>query len=274
MNIANITRTLIQKNSEPKQFLTATMMPEEPGETIVKDLKEEKKTFRALINAYNVVDRHLDLIEEGTFVDAAGENPAVVLLWQHRDDQFPVGVIKSITETPVGPVMEFFFADTHEGATLEHLVLIGAVKAVSVGFIGKEYAIYHDDASDTSWQTLVKAELLEVSLVNIPANPGAVILNVEEDLIETKDVEIEETVTDPVYTISSIIDVEGETHLEVLKDGEPAGMFSLLEIVEETVQVEPEYTVEDDTGPAGEELPEDVIDFLRVNGHPDFQENE
>jgi HK97 family phage prohead protease len=87
----------------------------------------------------------------------------------HNYSQFPIG---KVTNIKVNENKLTFKAIFSEATTLAReaaqLVEEGILKAFSVGFIPREY-----DAKNPS--VITKAELLEISLVSIPANPEAII---------------------------------------------------------------------------------------------------
>lgn len=106
-------------------------------------------------------------------------------------------------------------------------LLFGSLKAVSVGFlpIGKGSWGKGEEALDGSNPTYYYAgqELLEVSVVNIPANPNALRKGLEEALDEemrSLRAEAEETKVDPVEPEAPVdpVDPEKEAAVQEMKD--------------------------------------------------------
>lgn len=86
-----------------------------------------------------------------------------ILLWGHDHRQMPIGLAKNIRREKNGITFEpEFHEETDVARTVKKLW--GTVfKAVSIGFIPKE-------REGNVW---TKTELLEISVVNVPANPNA-----------------------------------------------------------------------------------------------------
>lgn len=127
-------------------------------------------------------DRMGDIIEVDGWDTALWEkNP--VILWGHDHGTPPIGrgigVRKLGRPRQLQIDVQFAAKDVHPLAgTVEGLVKDGFIKAVSVGFIP------HDsepiDKEDDSWfapRRYTKQELIELSVVSVPANPRALIVN-------------------------------------------------------------------------------------------------
>lgn len=113
-------------------------------------------------------DRDNDCVmQDGWVLDAFMSNP--VALWAHSHRDLPVGKAVScgIENGSLVGVIEFA---THEFAeTVYQLVKGGFLKAVSVGFRALEYAINEERRGID----FLKQELLEISIVPVPANAEA-----------------------------------------------------------------------------------------------------
>jgi len=123
-------------------------------------------------------DQHGDLIAPGAFAQslakhaAAGTRPA--LLWQH-DQTNPVGVWNSFEEDSVGLLgLGRLTMDVPQAKAAHALAKDGAL-ALSIG-----YTIPPGGAELVNGARLLKQiDLVEVSLVGIPANPSARITSVK-----------------------------------------------------------------------------------------------
>ncbi len=115
------------------------------------------------------LDRDSDrLFPEGADLTAFRKNP--VLLWGHDYRELPIGKIQRInTEPGRGLRAEWTWLEQDDRADrVRNAWNQGVVRAASVGFIPKQQVPNEYGGTDvTGW------ELLEVSLVAIPANPYA-----------------------------------------------------------------------------------------------------
>lgn len=127
--------------------------------------KEEK----IAIASTDVVDRHGERInQEGWDLKNFKKNP--VMLWAHDHKEIAVGVCKNIQIQRSGgsPRLVFtpeFHDKTDKAKALKALFEEGWLNSFSVGFIPKEF--------DGKENMYTKQELLEISAVNVPANPDA-----------------------------------------------------------------------------------------------------
>lgn len=130
---------------------------------------EIEKTDKGLLAVAStaVEDRHGEVVSvEGWDLKSFKKNP--VLLWAHDHYSPAIGVAKNIKVEGVGKkarlIFEPVFHDlTEQARALKSMVEEGIINSFSVGFrpIEMEENVY------------IKQELLEVSLVNVPANPDA-----------------------------------------------------------------------------------------------------
>jgi HK97 family phage prohead protease len=116
-------------------------------------------------------DRDNDVIElDGWQFDNYLKNP--VVLWAHRYDEPAVGKTLELKKEGNGIKAKVEFATAEENPFAEQLYRLyknGFMSAVSVGFIPLEY-----DNSEGGYH-FKKQELLEFSLVPVPANPEALV---------------------------------------------------------------------------------------------------
>ncbi len=139
--------------------------------------KAGEKTYKFLASTSSI-DRQGDSIDQsGWELENFKMNP--VGLWAHRYDELPVAKVVDIKITKLGLEADFVFADHQKAQDVEKLVEDGVLNAVSVGFIPKE----------RNGNVITRAELLEISIVPVPANQDAILLS--KDISETikKDVE-------------------------------------------------------------------------------------
>ena len=132
---------------------------------------ENTYTFLASTNA---IDRQGDSIDQkGWDLTNFKTNPVVV--WAHDYSELPIGKVLSITVTDKGLEAEFEFTPENgnpKGQQVKNLVDNGFLNAVSVGFIPKTRA----------GNIITGAELLEISVVPVPANQEAIRLAIQKGL--------------------------------------------------------------------------------------------
>jgi uncharacterized protein len=111
-------------------------------------------------------DRMGDEIAPGAFKGASAPLP---MLWSH-DPSSPVGAWDSVRETSKGLEVKgrLLIDDVPKAKEARALVQAGAVRGLSIGFVTK------NSASRKGGGRVIKAlELVEISLVTVPAHPGA-----------------------------------------------------------------------------------------------------
>lgn len=123
-------------------------------------------------------DRYGDTIDQAGWETAAFEaNP--VLLWAHSHSTPPVGKVGALVKDG-GPLRatacEFTPAEMHPfGAQVGEMVKNGFLNTVSVGFLPIEWEERYDEGGRFLGYHFKRQELLEISVVPVPANPQALI---------------------------------------------------------------------------------------------------
>lgn len=145
------------------------------------------KTYCFVISTATV-DRSGDSISvSGWDLKAYRRNPTV--LFAHDASSWPVGRATKIAAERDRLVAEVQFADTFEGRKAQHLVETGHLKATSVGFVPRAFEYPKDDPDRVrqGGVNFTKQELLEFSIVPVPANPDCLIcMSAEEERQERK----------------------------------------------------------------------------------------
>jgi len=121
-------------------------------------------------------DRYGDVIRaDGWDLSAFKRNP--VFLWAHQDKQTPIGRVDSIGVKGKQLIasVSFLTADENDYADkCWRLVQAGVLQAVSVGFIPtKPPNVRQTSDGEIIGYEFIAQELLELSLVSVPANPNA-----------------------------------------------------------------------------------------------------
>jgi HK97 family phage major capsid protein/HK97 family phage prohead protease len=142
----------------------------------VRSVDEDARVIRGIATTPSP-DRMGDVVEP---LGVSFKNP-MPLLWQHNHNQ-PVGTVKFDKPTKDGITFEASVAKIDEAGTLKdrvdeawQSVKAGLVSAVSIGFRSLEHAVMKDGG----WR-FIKSEVLELSLVTIPANSDATITAIKK----------------------------------------------------------------------------------------------
>jgi HK97 family phage prohead protease len=183
----------------------------------VKDVSEETREIVA-IGSQQKADRDGDIIKvDGIDIRNYKKNP--VVLWSHNHSDPPIGRASKIWKDGKKLMFKIQYADpeTYSFAdTIYKLTKNGYINAFSIGFVPN-----WDDAipnEKTGGYTFNKSELLEVSAVNIPANPVALVESrsikkaLEDEVID--DAEYNEM---KIYLEELIIDKEEQDDLEEIE---------------------------------------------------------
>lgn len=120
-------------------------------------------------------DSYGDVVAKGAFLDSLTKRPNVRLLWQH-DMGEPIGKVISLTEDDHGLFGRWSLVPTDAGTKAHKLLQAGLVDSLSIGFMADD-ADYREDGV----RVLKAVELVEVSIVTIPANTNAVITAFKAD---------------------------------------------------------------------------------------------
>ena len=149
---------------------------------VIRAAGERRKHF---IISTPRVDRENDSISVSGWELAAHERNPVVL-WSHDWDAPPIGrtVEIGIEDDQLQAVVEFVPADVPVVGDLAEMAWrlcdAGFLSAASVGFRPLEFAVAKDRVTEEDWYppvNFLRHELVEWSLVTIPANPETTILS-------------------------------------------------------------------------------------------------
>lgn len=186
------------------------------GDSLVKLMKAppsfnaEQRTARFVMSAEDP-DRYGDVVvQEGLNVEEFSKNPIGLLF--HGSRNFPIGTWSDIekklggrprrTEGTLNFLPE---GELDESDKAVALVRNGVMRAVSIGFMPTDAEFIRDD--DDNWTGGIKfnaGDLLECSLVNVPAHPRALAKAFGNDRQMLKEV-IEETLDNWALTSGGLI---------------------------------------------------------------------
>ncbi len=126
------------------------------------------------------VDSYGDIIQAGAFMDSLrGRKPK--MLYQHRMED-PIGVWDEYKEDQKGLYMKGRIATkSTKGRDAYELVKAGAIDGLSIGYITRDYDM------DGNNRRLKSVDLIETSLVTMPANSEAIVTSVKN--ADVRDIE-------------------------------------------------------------------------------------
>lgn len=132
--------------------------------------KADDGSFIAVAST-NSVDRHGEVVDNnGWDLKAFKKNP--VILWGHDHNEPAIGVSKKTWVEGTGKKAKLMIQPllhdvTEKARAVKELVSMGVIKTLSVGF---------KPLDSPDGVTFTKNELLEVSMVNVPANADAMMM--------------------------------------------------------------------------------------------------
>lgn len=144
---------------------------------------------------FNNVDSYGDIIVPGAFKNAVayakrtGDYPAMMI--QHGTEGYtPVGVFTKMVEDEKGLYVEGKLADTERGReyyTLMKMEPHPAIKGMSIGYFTKKAEYPTEDNKKSfpkgCYRKILDVELVEISLVTVPANKKATVTGVKSEFI-------------------------------------------------------------------------------------------
>lgn len=164
-----------------KQALPADVVLHKQMSSVVQPMADRQLRF---VISTAGIDRDGDVIDQdGWELINYRANP--VVLWAHDASHMPLAkaVEIDVIEGKLCATVEFVPADVpHVGEKAEaalRLYKLGFMSAVSVGFRPLEFEVAKDRADEDDWFppfNFKRQELMEFSLVTVPANPEALIL--------------------------------------------------------------------------------------------------
>jgi HK97 family phage prohead protease len=158
-----------------KSFLAITL-----GQTPGKTYDPESKLIISGIANANIIDRMDEVLDpRGLDITNYIKNPQILA---HHCYWIPIGQAISIEAGDDGVKFSGWIGDpkaaplTDMQKEIRHLIAQGILKTVSVGFIPHKIkeAELHDDGIILSPITILSWELLEISVVAVPANQGSI----------------------------------------------------------------------------------------------------
>ena len=163
----------------------------------IKTSDEDKREIEA-IGSFEKADRDGDVIKiDGIDLKSYKKNP--VFLWSHDSYSPPIGKANKVWKDGKKLLFKLKYAEAEDNPfadTIYRMTKAGYIKSFSIGFAPDwKEAIFNEKNNGYDFN---KVELLELSAVNVPANPLA--------LVQSKD--IQKAITDKVVTKDEVNELE------------------------------------------------------------------
>lgn len=135
---------------------------------------EDDGSFSGYGSVFGNEDSYGEVVAPGAFAESLAEIAAkgrpVPVLWQHRSDQ-PIGIYTVLKEDETGLYVEGALLKdaVRQAAESYALMKAGAVSGLSIGYYVRQSSF----DEKTNVRTLIKLDLVEISLVTFPANDEA-----------------------------------------------------------------------------------------------------
>ncbi|MFC1783484.1 HK97 family phage prohead protease [Planctomycetota bacterium] len=186
-------------------FITTTGIPSRPAqiktyspfEGLDLTVDPSGREFVAKITTFGP-DRDNEIIDPRG-IDFKNYRANGIVLWNHQGLEPPVGKtiwIKPLSQNrePVGWIAKIAVAEgTARAEEVFRLLQQKVLRTVSIGFrpISGRKPTAAEKRKNPSWRDVVyihtKIEFLEISIVNVPSNPSAVVLAVSEGTLDISD---------------------------------------------------------------------------------------
>ncbi len=140
------------------------------------DDTDGKMTFSGYGSVFGNVDSYGDVVAPGAFRASlaehkdAGTSP-LMLLNHDAWEQLPIGIWTSLEEDAYGLKITGQLLDTAMGRDTYTALKSGAISGLSIGFRVKAFEVRQ--TQDDPLRTITEADLIEVSVVTLPANVKA-----------------------------------------------------------------------------------------------------
>lgn len=141
----------------------------------------ESLRFAGYAALFDRVDRGGDIIRQGAFRHSLSRQKSWPLLWQHRPDQIIGEIIYAAEDRRglrvIGRLMRYKGPINPIANKARHMLASGGVTGLSFGYRVRSYGeglfATNMAAGDTARRELLALDLVEVSLVTHPMQPGA-----------------------------------------------------------------------------------------------------
>lgn len=147
------------------------------GEVKFASTDDDTKSFTGYGAVFGNVDSYGDVLSKGAFAKSLKVNDQPLMFLNHDLFSLPIGKWTKLEEDDYGLKVEGEFLDTTAGRDAYIASKAGAISGLSIGYRAVD-VVYGKNPSDPV-RTLKTVDLHEVSVVTIPANTKARILDIK-----------------------------------------------------------------------------------------------
>lgn len=147
------------------------------------------KSFEGYGAVFGNVDAYGDVIAPGAFAKSLKSSATPLMFLNHDLFSLPIGKWTALEEDDFGLKASGEFIDTQVGRDTYLASKAGAISGLSIGYIPTEVT-YGKVGTDEPARTIKALDLIEISVVTIPANSKARILDVKS-MVNPEDFERE-----------------------------------------------------------------------------------
>lgn len=151
-------------------------------------IKKEDDVYKVVFST-DAEDRHGDVVKQNFDLKSFKKNPVLLDSHNYGSIEHIIGKVSKITQKPSLNGNIEFATMNPKGALAQAMADAGYINATSIGFIPKEF----DDKGN-----ITKSELLEISVVSVPANAQALFEKIVKEVDEVKATVTEETPVEQV----------------------------------------------------------------------------
>lgn len=144
------------------------------------------------------LDRVADIVKPDCLIKSVKRMGVPAFIHQHDLSGIPLGVCEKVYMEGDKTAVELKMPKDDLGKTVKNRVDIGAYKGLSIGFVARDY-----DFTPEGYRVINDLDWYEVSLVTVPANPNAEIVEVKN-----RNKKQNNSSYDIINTIKNIRDVE------------------------------------------------------------------
>lgn len=127
-------------------------------------------------------DRVGDIVEQEALMDSIRRIGLPAFIHQHKLSDMPLGIVTEVNKAGKDTAVKLKMPKNEYTEQIKGLIEIGAYGGLSIGYVVKDYEFDAD-----GYRIIKDLDWYEVSLVTVPANPNAKILEVKQnDLMHKK----------------------------------------------------------------------------------------
>jgi len=235
---------------------------------------DEERTVVSVISCKSEDSDNDVIIPQGLDIKRFMGNP--VVLFAHDYSSPPIGKIVALNVTEDEIQAKIQFATTDRAEEVWQLVKGSFLNANSIGFIIKEAFMAGTEefksylrankikVKDTVRRIITKFELLENSIVPVPANPDALVMAVSNKSISLCDKTIQMLDLPKVVVIEKIVEPEAPKAVEVVIEAPKAISEDISEVKEEVKTIITEKEVMEVQIEVKEVIPEVIPEVVPV----------